>query len=244
MRMRLDEQRCKQLFLDARTHRAWLPREVPDSLLREIVDLMKMGPTANNCLPARVVFVKSKAAKERLKPHLSEGNVDKTMEAPACAIIGYDLEFYAHPPKGQDTAGKGFVGKPEQALTLRDAQRLPAGRLFHHGGAGAGARLRPDVGLRQCRRRQGVLRRHGRQIEFSVQSGLRRSGGAAPARPALRLRARWRRSSRAASARMNILAFDTCLGAVSVAVRWRERARRMADARRATRRAARATPSG
>ena len=81
--MRLDDRALKQLFLEARTHRAWQPREVPDSLLKELVDLMKMGPTANNCLPARVMFVKSKAAKERLKPHLSEGNVDKTMAAPA-----------------------------------------------------------------------------------------------------------------------------------------------------------------
>ena len=89
---------------------------MPDSLLKELVDLMKMGPTANNCLPARIVFVKSKAAKERLKPHLSEGNRDKTMKAPACAIIGYDLKFYEHPPKGQDPL-MAFEGKPEPAQT-------------------------------------------------------------------------------------------------------------------------------
>ena len=114
--MRLDDTALKQLFLEARTHRAWQPREVPDSLLKELVDLMKMGPTAYNCLPARIVFVKSKAAKERLKPHLSAGNVDKTMAAPACAIIGYDLKFYEHPPKGQDPLAV-FEGKPELAQT-------------------------------------------------------------------------------------------------------------------------------
>ncbi len=92
MPARLDDAALKQLFLDARTHRAWQPREIPDSVLREIVDLMKMAPTANNSLPARIVFVKSKAAKERLKPHLSAGNVDKTMAAPATAIVGYDLQ--------------------------------------------------------------------------------------------------------------------------------------------------------
>jgi 3-hydroxypropanoate dehydrogenase len=100
MSARLDDAALKQLFLEARTHRAWQPRDVPDSLLKELVDLTKMAPTANNSLPARIVFVKSKAAKERLKPHLSAGNVDKTMAAPATAIVGYDLEFYAHPPKG------------------------------------------------------------------------------------------------------------------------------------------------
>ena len=114
--MRLDDKALQQLFLGARTHRAWLPREVPDAVLKELVDLMKMGPTANNGLPGRVIFVRSKAAKERLMPHLSEGNREKTMKAPACAIIGYDLSFHAHPPKGQDPL-KSFEGKPEAALT-------------------------------------------------------------------------------------------------------------------------------
>src|SRR6185295_20273597 len=100
--MRLGDTVLKQLLLDARTHRAWLPKDVSDSQLKEVVDLMKMGPTSYNCLPARIVFVKSKAAKERLKPHLSSGNVDKTMAALATAIIGHDLKFYQHPPKGQD----------------------------------------------------------------------------------------------------------------------------------------------
>ncbi len=114
--MRLGDTVLKQLFLDARTHRAWQPREVPDGLLREVVDLTKMGPTSYNCLPARIIFVKSKAAKERLKPHLTASNVDKTMAAPATAIIGYDLKFYAHPPKGQDPLSV-FEGKPELTLT-------------------------------------------------------------------------------------------------------------------------------
>jgi len=73
-----------------------------------------MGPTANNGLPARFVFVKSQTGKERLLPHLSEGNRDKTMKAPATAIVGYDLEFYAHAPKGQDPLA-GFADKPDAA---------------------------------------------------------------------------------------------------------------------------------
>ena len=117
MPARLDEVVLKQLFLEARTLRAWQPREVPDSLLREIVDLMKLAPTANNSLPGRVVFVKSTVAKARLKPHLSPGNVDKTMAAPATVILAYDLEFYAHPPKGQEPLS-GFDGKPERAQAV------------------------------------------------------------------------------------------------------------------------------
>ena len=114
MSTRLDEAALKQLFLDARTLRAWQQRDVPDSVLREVVDLMKMGPTANNSLPARVVFVKSLAAKERLKPHLTPGNVEKTMTAPVTAIVGYDLDFHQHRPAGE-TPLKGFDDKPDQA---------------------------------------------------------------------------------------------------------------------------------
>jgi len=96
---KLSKSALDQLFLEARTHNAWRDQDVSDALLHEIVDLAKMGPTSANCSPARFLFVKSREAKERLKPHLSEGNRDKTMKAPVCAIIGYDLDFHHHLPK-------------------------------------------------------------------------------------------------------------------------------------------------
>jgi 3-hydroxypropanoate dehydrogenase len=86
-----------QLFRNARTHNS-LIGEVPDALLHELVDLLKLGPTSANCSPARLLFVKSREAKERLRPHLSEGNRDKTMKAPVWTIIGYDLDFYLYLP--------------------------------------------------------------------------------------------------------------------------------------------------
>ncbi len=89
----------KRLFLDARTHNAWLAKDVPDDLLRRIYEAARMGPTSANNQPMRIVFVKSAAAKERLKPALSPGNLDKTMSAPVTAIVGYDLEFYEKLPK-------------------------------------------------------------------------------------------------------------------------------------------------
>jgi 3-hydroxypropanoate dehydrogenase len=72
---------------------------VPDALLQELADIAKMGPTSANSSPARFLFLKTPAAKERLKPYLSENNKAKTMAAPVVAIIGYDLEFYEKLPK-------------------------------------------------------------------------------------------------------------------------------------------------
>ncbi len=88
-----------QLFRWARTNNKWQAKDIPDSLLRELVDFAKMGPTSGTCQPARFVFVKSPEAKQRLKPFLSSSNAEKTMQAPVCAIIGYDLEFYEHLPR-------------------------------------------------------------------------------------------------------------------------------------------------
>ena len=87
-----------QIFRQARTHRSWKPEAVSDVLLQAVYDLAKMGPTSGNCSPMRVVFVKSSAAKERLRPALDAGNVKKTMSAPVTAIVGEDLEFYEHLP--------------------------------------------------------------------------------------------------------------------------------------------------
>ncbi len=128
-----------QLFREARTHNAWLDKAVPDALLHAIVDLLKLGPTSANCSPARFLFVKSREAKERLKPHLSEGNRDKTMKAPVCAIIGYDLDFYLHLPKlfPHTDAKSWFEGKEEKIAetafrngTLQGAYLIMAARAL------------------------------------------------------------------------------------------------------------------
>jgi 3-hydroxypropanoate dehydrogenase len=113
---RIGADALNQLFLEARTHNKFQSREVPDALLREIVDIMKLGPTSANCQPTRIVFVRTPAAKERLKPFLSATNRDKTMQAPVTAIIAYDMTFYDHLPRlfphNQD-ARSWFAGKPE-----------------------------------------------------------------------------------------------------------------------------------
>ncbi|SFW73643.1 malonic semialdehyde reductase [Luteibacter sp. UNCMF366Tsu5.1] len=88
-----------QLFRTARTYNAWLPKEVTDEQIRQIYELAKMGPTAANASPMRLSFIKSKDAKERLKPFLSENNVEKTMAAPVTAIVATDFAFYEQLPK-------------------------------------------------------------------------------------------------------------------------------------------------
>lgn len=87
------------LFRDARTHNVWTDHTVGEAILRQLYDLMKMAPTSMNMCPARIIFVKSDAAKQRLKPALIPGNVEKTMTAPVCAIIGHDLSFWKHLPR-------------------------------------------------------------------------------------------------------------------------------------------------
>ena len=89
----LSDEMLAQLFTQARSHNGWLPIEVPDGLLRQAVEIARWGPTSANCSPLRIIFVRSPEAKARLAPAMSTGNLDKTLAAPATAIIGYDLDF-------------------------------------------------------------------------------------------------------------------------------------------------------
>ena len=113
--MQLPDPTLDQIFRTARTYRAWRDQPIADETLRALYELMKWGPTSGNCCPARVVFVKSPAAKERLRPALDAGNVKQTMAAPATAIVAYDLEFYEKLPKlaPHVDARSWFVGNPE-----------------------------------------------------------------------------------------------------------------------------------
>src|SRR5712671_6327944 len=88
----------QQLFTAARTHHAWLDTPVGDDLLRQVFELAKWGPTSANCLPMRILFLKSKEAKEKLLPTLSGSNVDQVKAAPVTAVVAYDQKFYEHLP--------------------------------------------------------------------------------------------------------------------------------------------------
>src|SRR5262250_2757197 len=111
----LDDGALDLIFRRARTHRAWLDRAVPETLLRQVYELACLGPTSANCSPMRLVFVTSREAKERLRPCLSPGNVEKTMKAPVTAIVGQAMDFYEDLPRLFPTADMRalFVGKPD-----------------------------------------------------------------------------------------------------------------------------------
>jgi 3-hydroxypropanoate dehydrogenase len=95
----LDERALRTLFLEGRTANGLVDRAVPRALMERVVELAELGPTSSNSLPMRVVFVESRDAKERLRPALSPGNLEKTMAAPVTAIIAADLRFYDNMPR-------------------------------------------------------------------------------------------------------------------------------------------------
>ena len=97
--MQLDDRSLDIIFREAHTHSVWLDKPVDDALLHQVYDLMKWAPTSANCSPARIVFVRSAAAKQRLLPAMAPGNVEKTRSAPVTAIIAHDTEFHEKLPK-------------------------------------------------------------------------------------------------------------------------------------------------
>lgn len=103
------------LFNEARTYNEWQDKDVSDETLHALFDLMKMAPTSANCSPVRLKFIKTDAARQKLKPFLDEGNVNKTMSAPVTAIIAHDMKFYEHLPKlfPHTDAKSWFVGNDE-----------------------------------------------------------------------------------------------------------------------------------
>lgn len=108
------------IFRTARTHNGFSDKPVGDDLLKQVYDVMKWGPTSANCQPQRILFLKSKEAKERLRPALSEGNLAKTLAAPVAAILANDSAFYEHLPRMFPHAPEAidwFKGKPSAAPT-------------------------------------------------------------------------------------------------------------------------------
>jgi 3-hydroxypropanoate dehydrogenase len=88
-----------QIFTRARTHSAWSSTPIATSTLKQLYDLAKLGPTSANCSPMRLAFVTTQAAKDRLLPALSRGNLKKAASAPAIAIVAQDRNYLDRLPE-------------------------------------------------------------------------------------------------------------------------------------------------
>jgi 3-hydroxypropanoate dehydrogenase len=116
----LEDSALDTLFREARTFGRWHHRPVADETLRELYELLKWAPTSANAAPARFAFLRSKEAKERLRPALAPLNVEKTMSAPVTVIVGYDMKFFEQLPKlfpQNPGMAKMYQGNPEMAET-------------------------------------------------------------------------------------------------------------------------------
>jgi 3-hydroxypropanoate dehydrogenase len=130
----VNQSALNSLFTTARTHNGWLARSVSDDTLREMYDLLKMGPTSANCSPARFVFIRTPEGKEKLRPALSGGNLEKTLSAPVTAIVAWDNAFYDKLPElfPHGDARSWFTSSPEMAheTAFRNSAMQAAYLLF------------------------------------------------------------------------------------------------------------------
>jgi len=129
----VDEKALDSLFREARSYAKWQARPVTDQTLRDLYDLLKWAPTSANSGPARFAFLRSKEAKERLRPALAPLNVEKTVTAPVTVIVAYDLKFYEHLPKlfpQNPGMAKLFEGSPELETIAKRNSSLQGGYLI------------------------------------------------------------------------------------------------------------------
>lgn len=128
----LEQHILDTLFIKARSQKGWLDKNITTAQIKQIYQLMKFGPTAANNCPARLTFVKSLDAKQKLKPHLDEGNIEKCMTAPAVAIISYDTEFYEKLDYlfPHTDAKTWYAGKPEKIKSAGEMNATLQGAYF------------------------------------------------------------------------------------------------------------------
>ncbi len=146
----LNDDAQRLLFTAARTHNRFTAEPVPDALLRQLYDLMKWGPTSANCSPARLVFVQSPEAKAKLAQCMSEGNRDKTLQAPVNVIVGMDMAFYDKLPElfpHNLTAKSWFEGNPEFSATTAMRNSSLQGAYFMLAARGLGLDCGPMSGF-------------------------------------------------------------------------------------------------
>lgn len=124
--IKADADTLRLLFTEARTHYGWQNKAVPEETIRTLYDLMKMGPTSMNQQPARLLLIRSQEAKDRLIPHLMEGNKAKVQAAPITVILAQDQKFYEKLPKT-------FPANPKAQDIFKDNTPLAEINAFRNG---------------------------------------------------------------------------------------------------------------
>jgi 3-hydroxypropanoate dehydrogenase len=161
----IDDTALDTLFREARTYAKWQPRPVDDQALRDLYELLKWAPTSANAAPARFAFLRSKEAKERLRPALAPLNVEKTMTAPVTVIVAYDLKFYEQLPKT-------FPHSPGMATLFASNPELVEATAKRNSSL-QGAYLIMAARQALFRLRSGVLPGRTREDEFPLQPRVR-----------------------------------------------------------------------
>lgn len=171
--MVLDDTAFDALFRTARTKNAWTDVTVSDDLLRALYEIVKFGPTSANSSPARFVFLRTPEAREKLKPTLNPGNIDKTMSAPVTVIVAYDPQFYEQLPKlfPHADARSWFSGNPDLAEDTAYRNGTLQGAYLIIAARGLGLDCGPMSGFDRTKVDQLFLAEQGWKSNFLLNIG-------------------------------------------------------------------------
>jgi 3-hydroxypropanoate dehydrogenase len=171
--MSLDDTALDTLFRTARTKNAWTDRPVSDETLRALYDILKLGPTSANCSPARFVFIRTPEAREKLKPALNPGNIDKTMSAPITVIVAHDPLFYENLPKlfPHADARAWFSGNPDLAEETAMRNGTLQGGYLIMAARALGLDVGPMSGFDKDKVDRAFLADHGWKSNFLINLG-------------------------------------------------------------------------
>ncbi len=177
----------RPVFEDARTLWSYSDQPVTDADLRAVYDTMRCGPTSANSCPARFVFIRSMEAKEKLRPALSAGNVDKTMAAPIVAIVAYDPQFYEQLPRlfPHADARSWFAGNHALAEETAFRNSSLQGAYFIIAARAHGLACGPMSGFDQARVNEAFFTHSGWRANFLINIGHGDPATAFPRAPRL-----------------------------------------------------------
>lgn len=103
-------------IFEGRSRRKWSDKAVPQQLIHGLYNLVQLGPTSMNSLPARFLFLVSPEARDRFALHAKGANQARVRNAPCVAIVAYDEQFHEQLPKL-------YPSRPElRELYVDDAQ--------------------------------------------------------------------------------------------------------------------------